>query len=33
VITAANPEDHPFAVLKALKLDAKPMAAPRSKKR
>ena len=33
VIAAANPEDHPFAALKALKLDAKPMAAPRSKKR
>jgi uncharacterized metal-binding protein YceD (DUF177 family) len=33
VITAANPEDHPFAALKALKLDAKPMETPMSKKR
>lgn len=33
VITAADPEDHPFAALKALKLDAKPMGAPKSKKR
>ncbi|MDE2470277.1 MAG: DUF177 domain-containing protein [Bradyrhizobium sp.] len=33
VITAADPEDHPFAALKALKLDAKPLPAPKSKKR
>lgn len=33
VVAAADPEDHPFAALKALKLDANPMAAPKSKKR
>jgi len=31
VVTAADPEDHPFAALKALKLDAKPMAAPKKR--
>jgi uncharacterized metal-binding protein YceD (DUF177 family) len=33
VITAPDPEDHPFAALKALKVDAKPRAARKPKKR
>jgi uncharacterized metal-binding protein YceD (DUF177 family) len=33
VITAPDPEDHPFAALKALKVDAKPRAAKKPKKR
>jgi uncharacterized metal-binding protein YceD (DUF177 family) len=32
-VVAADPEDHPFAVLKALQLDAKPRAAKKPKKR
>ena len=33
VITTPDPEDHPFAALKALKVDAKPRAARKPKKR
>jgi len=33
VVTAPDPEDHPFAALKALKIDAKPPAAKKPKKR
>jgi uncharacterized metal-binding protein YceD (DUF177 family) len=33
VITAPDPEDHPFAALRALKVDAKPRAAKKPKKR
>jgi hypothetical protein len=32
-VVAADPEDHPFAALKALQLDAKPRAAKKPKKR
>jgi uncharacterized metal-binding protein YceD (DUF177 family) len=33
LVTAPDPEDHPFAALKALKVDAKPPAAKKPKKR
>ena len=33
VVTAPDPEDHPFAALKALKVDAKPPAGRKPKKR
>jgi uncharacterized metal-binding protein YceD (DUF177 family) len=33
VVTAPDPEDHPFAALKALKIEAKPKAAKKPKKR
>jgi uncharacterized metal-binding protein YceD (DUF177 family) len=33
LVTAPDPEDHPFAALKALKVDAKPRAAKKPKKR